>query len=282
MRLSDSGLTVPGSVPTPSRGAAWVGILLLACACSGGENRIGTIRLTSQNNGMSWGSARFVTLPAVGQCATSMIDGCEVTECVDEGTPTVSTLHSAGDITVAGVHVDGGLVIKWYDSAPECTQDCPAYVSPPDFLPALWDGGETLTASAAGQSVPAFSGKTVTAPKAITVTAPNCPGVGLPTGCGLSRATDLTVAWTGGADTSVQATLTSNTQTRHVAVTCRFASSPGTIGAAAMAKLDKDDAGHSNFLWIYGSNQTTFTAGGYDVTLEASNSEFGTFVTFSN
>lgn len=49
-----------------------------------------------------------------------------------------------------------------------------------------------------------------------------------------------------------------------------------------MARLGKTDHGYANSLRIHGSNQTTFAAGSYDITLMANNSEFSTIVTLSN
>ena len=134
----------------------------------------------------------------------------------------------------------------------------------------IWTAGDTVTASATGGDVPAFSGKTVTAPSDVTVTAPVFDTSARTT---LSRASDLSVAWSGGSVGNVQIMVsTSQVGVHSVSATCTFAATAGsaTIPAAVMGQLDKAD-GTS----IYGSivvapqNDVPFKAGDWDVTLRA-------------
>ena len=263
-------------------------VLFLNSACGDVEARpttgVGYISLTSQRGSTSYGYALFMaSRPANPGCTRSMIGECEVLECVDAVVVPLPPRHNAGVITVAGLSLDSGFAFSFVDAG--CFH-CPAYDSV-GVLPELWNGGETLTfaaTGATGANVPAFSGMTVKAPHPITVTAPACTDLPSPQpNCSVSRTADLTISWTGKAGTSVHAQLNSGRPNHLVSLSCRFDSSPGTIGAAAMAKLGKRDAGYSNHLSVLGSNQTKFSAGSYEITLEANNSpEFGTFVDTSN
>ena len=89
--------------------------------------------------------------PTASGCTKSTLGACEVLECVDRGTSGVTTQQSAGVITVAGVRLDAGFVLTLGDAG--CLQNCPEYQPPPGLLPVLWNGGETLTASATGETV---------------------------------------------------------------------------------------------------------------------------------
>jgi hypothetical protein len=144
-------------------------------------------------------------------------------------------------------------------------------------------GGETITASAAGADVAAFSGKTVTAPNPITVTAPTCT-LNMTTfmyDCGTqSLASDLTVSWTGGASTGVTAQITTSKASDLRSVVCSFTSSPATIPAAALGMLGKTADGYTANLSVAPTNTTAFTSGGYSIDLTASsNGAAGTLTT---
>ena len=263
--------------------ASVAAVLFLASACGRGADgsRLGVVALNSSTDSISFGAALFATRRTQPTpCTTSTVAGCEVEEC---GEFVLSSeplrWENAGAIKVDGVRLDAGFNFEF---DPACTGTCVPYRSPRELLPRLWNGGETLTVSATGGDVPAFSGKTVTAPSEITLTAPVCSPELASADCGLSRSADLTIAWTGGASTTVLATLRSNRSNRHVVMNCRFASSPGIVSAEAMSKLGADDAGYSSVLSIQGSNRTTFTAGDYDIAFEANNSEFTKFVKVAN
>lgn len=253
----------------------WVAVLFLVPACNGGGERgVGFIRLSMGNSNMAFANAAFLRRPPTN-CRTEQLGGCEVQECLS--VPAQPVFASAGLLTVAGGRLDAGAPMTGADL--KCFPNCNAYaLSTFQSLP-FWEGGETMTASAPGKDVPAFTA-TVKAPAEITVTAPTCGGtIG---GCVLSRTKDLTIAWNSSAPTSVLASLHSNSLARAVTIDCRFSSSPGTIGAAAMAKLGAADAGFTNSLWVAGSNRTEFEAGDYDVTFEATNTEEISFLTLSN
>lgn len=244
--------------------------LFLASSCGNGEpTKVGFISLTSiRDSKMSWGSAVFVPQRTGGACTRSVAGGCEVQECKWPMKDAPLPQASAGVIEVKGLHLDAGLVLSYGSDG---------YHGPTELLPPLWNGGETLTASATGGAVPAFSGVTVTAPSALTVTAPDCDFLNHgATTCNASRSAALPLAWTGGANTSVLATVISGNKDHGVILNCRFDSSPAAISAEAMAKLPADSDHLS--LQIHGSNQTTFISGDYNITLEAKNWEFVLFM----
>lgn len=246
-------------------------VLFLAPAC-GPERGSGVIALIRNPNQTSYAYATFFPRP-LADCSSSKVGGCDVQECVPTGAGVEHA--SAGLLRVTGGHPKDGVTFVGQD--PTCFPGCNAYaVTTPSG--AWWEGGETLTAFAPGAGVPAFSAS-VTAPRAITVTAPICDELA---GCNVSRASDLTVSWTGGEATSVRASFQSLSLTRSVNIDCRFASSPGTIGAAVLAKLGSSEDGFDNTLRIYGANRTTFAAGDYDVALEANNLELMSVVKTSN
>ena len=244
--------------------------LFLASSCGRGEpTKEGFISLTSvPGTRMSSGYAAFVPRRTGGACTKSVAGGCEVKECRWSLSDPHLPQESAGVISVKGVPLDAGFVLS-YGSA--------GYEGPAEPVPPLWNGGETLTASATGGAVPAFSGITVTAPSPITVTAPACDlTMQGSTVCSASRSAALPLAWTGGANTSVLATVISGNHEHAVILNCRFDSSPASISAEAMAKLPADADQLS--LQLHGSNQTTFVSGDYNITLEARNWDFVAFM----
>jgi hypothetical protein len=185
-------------------------------------------------------------------CTHTTVGACTVDDCDNgDGGMVTFTSDSAADLTLAGTLADGGVKMTFGSSG----------YSPYDFQGRLWNPGDMITLSAAGATVPAFSGKTITGPGDLIVTSPNCGG----SDCGsLSRSADLNVAWTGNPG-NVNVFLNSANDTRNVTVNCNFASSPGTISATAMAKLIPDDAGASNDIEIFPTGELDFNAGEYAV-----------------
>jgi hypothetical protein len=221
-------------------------------------------------------SAAFYTATVTGSsnCTTTTLGGCTVTECIipaDAGTATPVPPESAGDITLTGPSLklaDGGVVtLKFSDAGYSAAATSTKF----------WAGGDTLTATAVGATVPAFTSQHVTAPTDLTLTAPTCASFA----CGaFSRTADLPVTWTGGTASAVTVMLSSTSAAKSVLVLCKPASSPTTVGSAAMAKLGQSDAGFSNFFGVTPSNTNTFTAGAYSVSLSASGAGgLGTFTT---
>jgi hypothetical protein len=217
-------------------------------------------------------SAGFVTamFSSSGNCTQTVQGSCSVTVCTpaDGGTAPTSTNDSAGDITITGT--DAGTLILTYDGG----------YSGFSVNKAIWAGGETITAAAAGGVVPAFS-KTVAAPNTITVTSPACTAAGGSYDCGtIDRSADYSITWTGGASTTVTGSLFSFKGGASTGIFCTFNSSPGTIPAAALSQLGKSSDGFTGNISINPTNTSSFTAGSYSVDLTARGSgPFGNFTT---
>jgi hypothetical protein len=135
-----------------------------------------------------------------------------------------------------------------------------SYNSLSDSTHALWQGGETLTVSAAGADVPAFSA-TVIGPANSTVTMPADPSPAMLT---VDRSMDLTLAWTGGSQT-----LKVDVVTVGATIECRFSASAGT-GTISKSLLGMLSAGAGNLL-ASGEDQKQVNAGDYVVTVSADN-----------
>ncbi len=203
--------------------------------------------------------ARFASGPAsANPCVITTSSNCTTTVCTSDGglSETVVTLSSAGTLSIAGTLVDGGISLMprtngtYYDQLN--TQ--------------LWAGGETLTLSATGAVVPAFSAQTVVAPLDIVVTAPSCAT----NNCGtLSRSTPLTVSWTGGGSSTVDVDLTVNDSVnlRVGKILCTFPASAGT-GVIPTGVLATVPAGQG-FLTIKPTGSTSFAAGAWMVSIIA-------------
>jgi hypothetical protein len=192
-------------------------------------------------------------------CTKTQSGPCNVVDCItDGGIPTLPPPLSAGTISVAGTLVDGGISIHYlpngYETYPVSTR--------------VWNGGDTLTVTAAGGDVPAFSGKSVTAPNSLVLSAPACSG----DACGsASKSTALNLTWTGGASSGVQAQLLSAIPAggHSIVATCNFTSSPATIPVAVMGKLGADSDGFSSRLSVQPINTNNFTSGAFQVTVTA-------------
>jgi hypothetical protein len=201
-------------------------------------------------------SATFSTVlqPRGDNCTTTVEGACKVIDCV-KGTGGAVTVDSAGNISIAGTQAAGVISLTFAGGI----------YAPVSIGSRLWNGGDTLTLSAAGATVPAFSGQSVTGPYEVTVTSPTCG----PAGCGaFSRSSDLNVEWTGSSP-SLNVLLYSETAAQIVSILCSFSSSPGTVGAAAMGRLIASDAGVSNNITIDTESTTQFNAGDYVVTFTA-------------
>jgi hypothetical protein len=213
------------------------------------------------------GSARatFVTSAFTGSaaCQTTTSGNCHVTECMTGDGGINNTNDNAGDVTIAGTIVDGGIKL---------TNTSTGY-APQTVTGRLWQGGGTLTLSTTGGTVPAISGKTVTAPADIMVTAPTCVAAN----CGaLSRSADLNVTWTGSGNVDV--IINSATTSQSELIICSFSSSPGTVPASMMGKIIPNATGVTNSIAVSPESANTFNAGDYTVTFTAAgNGAVGTF-----
>ncbi len=222
--------------------------------------------------------AAFSTIVSSGppnsgtSCTTQTVGSCTSSRCVtvDAGTPVDAgftlTQDSAGVITIAGTKLDGGVTLV------PSADNTYAALSATSRLSAV---GDTLTVSAAGATVPAFSGKTVVTPASVTVTAPGCAA----SNCGsIPRNAPLLVTWTGGTVGTVTVSAFVGVGAETSIVQCSYDASAGT-GTVPTAALGTLPAGMGSFS-VSVANKTTFTAGSYDVSLAVQGSGVAGSATF--
>jgi len=242
---------------------------------AGGASNVGSIGL-SQHCTTTMGvescsaavNAFFMVAPVNNPCTALMFGPCTLVECPLDAGIASPMLESAGAITVTGSRLDGGSFRADLDFSADAGGYSGALV-----LERLWNGGETFTVSATGATVPAISNRTVTAPAPVTLTSPVCTS----SGCApIPRSQPLTVSWSGGAGTSVSIGLTSaRTGDPTKILSCTFTSSPGTIPANALGRLNQSDAGYTNVLTVLNTNTTTVNAGAWSTGISATNSGGG-------
>jgi hypothetical protein len=198
-------------------------------------------------------------------CTYQVSDGgpCLVTVCPGQSPNDAGTvsLVSAGALTVTGgAFGDAGI-----DIAPDNLGSYLYNTTGPMFSP-----GDTLTVSAAGATVPAFTAQALTAPGPIDLTAPAQDGgvLSVPT------TQDLELTWTGGTTGAhfilgLDAVFTSGASASAV---CTWDASlgSGTIPAGALAPLaaGTGQAGRSTAIW-YQEARTPVSAGRWSVVVRA-------------
>jgi hypothetical protein len=168
------------------------------------------------------GGTASAGFPASGDYCTTVqtIGACEVKTCT-----TPSETVSAGAITITG--------------AAEAITLTPAadhtYATFMTAMP-LFAGGESITFSAAGAEVPAFTAS-ITTPAKATITSPAKPTPNAPY-LNINRTLDMTVRWTGDGTGQVQVALNSSNAEHRLF--CRFDASAGegTLPTAALMTLD--------------------------------------------
>ncbi len=160
-------------------------------------------------------------LPRAFDCAETEIAGCVVLEC--GAVPLAFDALSAG-----AIDVDGALdpiSLAFDNGYPSLSPDAGA---------PLFGGGETLTASAAGDVVPAFSLQ-VTAPEVVTIDVPVWPAE--QDDLAVTRSAGLHLEWSGASAGDVVVIF--NTQDQATEVSCAFPAAAGTadVPAAALQAL---------------------------------------------
>jgi hypothetical protein len=201
---------------------------------------------------------------------------CSWTSCgrPDAGTSVDAGLtieSSAGDVTVSGIRVDGGAVTLRWNTTTMRYESFGVENSGP-----LFTGGETLTASAPGDTVPAFT-RTLTAPSRITVTQPAC----LLDGCGaLDRSTPYRVNWSGGTQGTVTVALFGNDGTNSISVSCTAPIAAGTLSVptSLLAHLPGSSMA---YLSISTMNEASFSAGDWATQFSARDTAASGTVTIS-
>ena len=205
-------------------------------------------------------------------CTRTTLSSCVVLECEHSGVALPEPVaRNAGTVTIDGL-LEGPLSVAFLDGGyPTAWRRTRG-----------WHGGETLTVSASGGDVPAFSDVRLNAPGDIELTAPPCRAGH----CGaFSRAADLPIAWKAPAGTGLHVTLSSTGVAGTVHITCDFATSPAVIPAAAMSRLlirppelqhtgpgaPLGGQGGINGPWLFVApmTETTVSAGAWDVRVVA-------------
>ena len=171
-------------------------------------------------------------------CTITKSGACTLTECPpagDGGVPLQPSRRSAGAITISG----GSRTITLTPGTDG------VYPTEVDSANALYAGGETLTFTAAGDAVPAFT-DTFLAPAVAQVTSPATPAgnAALP----ISRDSDFSVSWSGGAAGDV--TIGIYPQPTGATITCTFPASAGSgsVPASLLGKLAAGPASYGGFL----------------------------------
>lgn len=202
-------------------------------------------------------------------CERTEAGPCEVFDCAytprdggtsDAGSPW--TLRNAGEISISGTPVDGGIRLNYVRDGYE------------PFITTDWllDGGELLSVSSTGGEVPELRSPSVAAPAPLRLTAPDCRS-GYCTG--VSPSEPLTLRWTGGVNGIAEVTLhLDQPRVKQVTVYCEFPAGDGAgvVPASLMGKLRPP-----SFMTLRGalivvpSNATEFSTGDWKVTLRAEN-----------
>ncbi len=170
----------------------------------------------------------------VGGCTITMSGGCTLTQCPpagDGGVPMTTTLPTAGTVSISGGKRAASISPKTDGT----------YPTDSDNMKPLYAGGETLTISATGGTVPAFSG-TVVAPARVRVTSPAVPAAG--SSLAISRSSALSFAWSGG--TVGEVTFGVYPQSATSWVTCSFPANAGA-GSIPSSLLSKLPSGSGSF-----------------------------------
>lgn len=219
--------------------------------------------------------AVFTAVGVSDDCVITDLDPCILTECTrtppavgdagiaDGGLPDAGTpsFPSAGMITTTG-----GLIDVSVTPGADGLYPVTGGVGP------VFGGGESLTMTALGEGIPAFSGNVV-APGSISLTAPSL----MTTPLSIERSADLTFTWTAGpTDPGLVIALLSGSETdgagvsRDVALSCAFGGSgtSGTILASHLANLP--GGGASGTLTVVSANIERVTASGWMIDLSAS------------
>jgi hypothetical protein len=168
-------------------------------------------------------SFTHVTVPD-GATQTKTVGPC-VLEIIGEGTAAQET-----DVSAGAVHLTGGAAA--IDLAPKSDNT----YAPSASATSLYNGGETLVASADGKDVPAFTTSLI-APSKVTLAAPVVTAGALTVKRSSGVAATFTSAGAGAAAGSVVLYFSTTSTTMAFALTCTFdaAAGSGTIPAAAFA-----------------------------------------------
>jgi hypothetical protein len=256
----DGGLIDDGGHPVPvdsggpgSQDAAATGDLAPTLAGAGTAYVYLTHTTTSMVDlrSTTLGAAFYQALPSspTTSCSITTDGACVVTVCVGT-TPTAMTPPPAGggDVTISGPNHSATLHTGSDSSEYQTTQSL------------YWSGGETLSFSSTGAVVGPFS-DTLVVPNQIQVTSPYLPaGTTVP----ISRASGLTLQWSGGGAGEAVFTVGASYSGGSTGAVCRYpaAQSPQVVPSSVLSKIPSGVASFS------ASTQSTHDQliGGWQVT----------------
>lgn len=256
---SGGGLSGAGGGAASAGGTASAGGAASAGGtASAGPTRIGSVTLSQSSLEVAGQTVRsgmvlanFFEIPSqFTGCTTSTIGACRLSNCAaaaDAGTPPDGGMVSAGDLTITGL-ADGGVTLMPGGMGYQKVISGPIFVA-----------GGPIGVSADGATVPAFTAQ-VNAPTGATLTAPVCTQSTCPA---ISKATGLTVSWTGGVGTVSIEVIAGADE-----ISCEYPAAAGTatIPAATLAQLPTGTAS----LFFNTLNATTVQAGFFPVKVTAS------------
>lgn len=177
----------------------------------------------------------------VGSCTLSVCDTSDVSQ--DPPASGTSMQVSAGDVTIDGLAQE--LVLS---------SEASGNYTPVTGMTALWEGGETVTASAPGSAdVPEFSLE-VSAPSDVSLTAPE---LDLLTPLAVSRSADLEFTWSEGEDGTVTVMISESMgDDVSRSISCSVAATEGSVSVDASLLEDFTGQGALSAV-ITAAGQTT-------------------------
>lgn len=203
-------------------------------------------------------------VPGLPSCQSEVAGDCTSYVCgpapaQDAGPPVDAgkLAENAGVITISGAKIPAGTTLT-----PGATG---AYAPLTRTDLDAWVGGETIKVSAAGGSVPAFTGDLVAPSPASSLTAPVLAAA--PAKTEIDRAKPLAVTWSGATAGTIGFTLAATSGGGSVTVQCRFDASKGagSVPASLLAKLPASDGSLGTSI----TSNTLVKAGSYNVSLVA-------------
>lgn len=220
------------------------------------------------------------SLPA--GCTKAPVAGCVATSCPFDvqRSPRESSLN-AGAITVTGAPPTSPATLTFGALAGAGVNGYEPVSAPKRFF----SSGDLIgVTGSGGPDLPSFAAQGLVAPNDIVVTAPACASPLDGGACtDVNRASDATIAWTGGGAGKVTVYYITNTDDGSKTVSCDFDAAAGTgvISKAALSRLDVASApGFHGQLNIIPSSSKSFMVGTLPAALTAVNTAtFGTFVT---
>jgi hypothetical protein len=141
-----------------------------------------------------------------------------------------------------------------------------------DTTAMLFTGGETLTLSASGATVSAFS-TSLTAPAQILVSTPALPAPG--SKLAVARSADFPMSWIGGGTGNAQAILSAITSTNRGDIVCTVPASKGALTIPASLLMQLPASPTTTAIDVISTSRVQTTVGGYALTFTANSIAVG-------